>query len=105
MTRVTWSSVCFCFINYSEEYRFMCAPVPCVVLFLARQITTSTAVLLTRQVVPKTGLCLLSSNDLREFPLAAVSSPVLQPTRAPRLMMSFEGVDVGGRKGERQTDT
>jgi len=31
--------------------------------------------------------------------LAGVSSPVLQPARAPRLMMSAEGVDVGGREG------
>jgi len=37
--------------------------------------------------------------------LAAVSSPVLQPARAPRLMMSAEGVDVGGRRGEGQTET
>ena len=48
---------------------------------------------------------LLSSNNLRQVPLAGVSSTVLQPARATRLMMSAEGVDVGGRRGEGQTET
>lgn len=30
---------------------------------------------------------------------------MLQPARAPRLMASAEGVDAGGRRGERQTET
>jgi len=37
--------------------------------------------------------------------LAGVSSPVLQPARAPRLMMSAEGVDVGVRRGEGANET
>ena len=47
----------------------------------------------------------LSSNNLRQAPLVGASSPVLQPARVPRLMMSAEGVDVGGRRGEGQTET